>query len=399
MNEAAIKARALELGLADARGEITPTAESDCCLDILNEQTATSTGAFARETDTLAGSAQILAAELENAKAELGEQLAPVVLEATGLFTDLIAKLGEAEAAWQTFGEKVEGASTKWKDFIGFTKSEQEILRSESPLDAWIRGLLGFESASGAAQVKTEALRRDGIVPLTGAIDEQTTAEENLEGAVRDTITVRQEAYDQARGQLDGWFALTQAVDDEAAARLAVNTALTEFGEGSPEHIEALKGMATASLDVEDAQLRLLTSGGLTREEFEEQRVKMGLTATDAQILIDKYGILFTPKSVSHDIKFYTRNLGDATGRLPGTQHGGEVAGGVPRMVGEAGPEVFIPATSGRIIPNGGHNGSGGTINLVVQADRSQALDGWKIIEALQQVERRNGPLPISVRT
>ena len=162
---------------------------------------------------------------------------------------------------------------------------------------------------------------------------------------------------------------------------------------------EAVRKLAETSLDVEDAQLKLLESGGLTREEFEKQRVKMGLTADQAQVLIDKYGIIFTPQKVTHDVVFResTRKTGHS---YAGTQHGGEVTAGVPRIVGEAGRELFVPSSNGRIVPHGSFGGGGGgVINLNIHAARSQPLDGWKIVEALQQVERQNGPLPIKVRT
>jgi phage-related minor tail protein len=38
---------------------------------------------------------------------------------------------------------------------------------------------------------------------------------------------------------------------------------------------------------------------------------------------------------------------------------GGPVAGGVPYLVGERGPELFVPAAAGRIVPN---NAIGGQI-------------------------------------
>ena len=39
---------------------------------------------------------------------------------------------------------------------------------------------------------------------------------------------------------------------------------------------------------------------------------------------------------------------------LPGRASGGPVSGGQPYIVGERGPEVFVPRGSGTIIPNGG---------------------------------------------
>jgi hypothetical protein len=45
-------------------------------------------------------------------------------------------------------------------------------------------------------------------------------------------------------------------------------------------------------------------------------------------------------------------------------QHGGPVAAGSAYMVGEAGPELFVPRSAGKIIPNGGGGGraSGGNV-------------------------------------
>ena len=40
-------------------------------------------------------------------------------------------------------------------------------------------------------------------------------------------------------------------------------------------------------------------------------------------------------------------------------QHGGPVRAGRPYMVGERGPELFVPSRSGRIEPNGSSGGGG----------------------------------------
>ena len=48
-----------------------------------------------------------------------------------------------------------------------------------------------------------------------------------------------------------------------------------------------------------------------------------------------------------------------------GRANGGPVSSGTSYVVGERGPELFVPNTSGKIIPNGGSSG-GSTINLTV---------------------------------
>jgi tape measure domain-containing protein len=59
---------------------------------------------------------------------------------------------------------------------------------------------------------------------------------------------------------------------------------------------------------------------------------------------------------------------------------GGPVGGGRPYLVGEKGPELFVPNTSGTIVPNS--ELSGGAINLTIQQNVS-AIDGRGVRDAL----------------
>jgi phage-related protein len=49
-----------------------------------------------------------------------------------------------------------------------------------------------------------------------------------------------------------------------------------------------------------------------------------------------------------------------------GRAAGGPVKSGTSYVVGERGPELFVPNTAGTIVPNGGSGGGGNTINLTV---------------------------------
>lgn len=53
---------------------------------------------------------------------------------------------------------------------------------------------------------------------------------------------------------------------------------------------------------------------------------------------------------------------------LPGRAKGGSVSGGSPYIVGERGPELFVPGRSGTIVPN---DKMGGATNVVVNVDAS----------------------------
>ena len=55
---------------------------------------------------------------------------------------------------------------------------------------------------------------------------------------------------------------------------------------------------------------------------------------------------------------------------VAGRANGGPVKSGSPYMVGERGPELFVPRSSGRIVPNGRFGGGGGgDVNVVVNVD------------------------------
>ena len=56
---------------------------------------------------------------------------------------------------------------------------------------------------------------------------------------------------------------------------------------------------------------------------------------------------------------------------LPGFANGGRPPVGRPSIVGERGPEIFVPTTAGTIIPNNKMGGMGSSTNIVVNVDAS----------------------------
>lgn len=81
--------------------------------------------------------------------------------------------------------------------------------------------------------------------------------------------------------------------------------------------------------------------------------------------------------------------------KLLGRASGGPVAGGNPYIVGEAGPELFVPGASGRIIPNGA---GGGATNITVNVAGSVATEAQltDAIHAGLLRKQRNTPLGIA---
>jgi hypothetical protein len=98
INAAAVSARVASMGLGELEGAALKQAETQATLALLTEQTAAAQGQFAREADTAAGAQQRATAEWENAQAQLGEALLP-------LMVILATQLGEV-AGW--VGENTE---------------------------------------------------------------------------------------------------------------------------------------------------------------------------------------------------------------------------------------------------------------------------------------------------
>lgn len=134
-----IQARLAAQGLDKLEGAARQQAETQATLTLLMEQTKDAQGAFAREAETAAGAQQRANAAWENAKAQLGEHLLPVVTLFTqklteaanwisendtltltiigtiGVFATGILALNAALKAYQAIQVAVKVATTLWR--------------------------------------------------------------------------------------------------------------------------------------------------------------------------------------------------------------------------------------------------------------------------------------------
>lgn len=79
VNEAAVQAKALEMGLADTTAELTAHDKAQARLALIMEQTNDIAGDFAATSDETANKQRIAAAEAENMAAKFGQNLEPVM--------------------------------------------------------------------------------------------------------------------------------------------------------------------------------------------------------------------------------------------------------------------------------------------------------------------------------
>jgi len=89
---------------------------------------------------------------------------------------------------------------------------------------------------------------------------------------------------------------------------------------------------------------------------------------------------------------FLGGGIGVAEGLFPGFANGGPVSGGRPIIVGERGPELFVPGSNGNVVPNNAMGGNSYTINVNAGVGDPRAI-GQQIVEYVKKFEQANGPV------
>ena len=75
---------------------------------------------------------------------------------------------------------------------------------------------------------------------------------------------------------------------------------------------------------------------------------------------------------------------------------GGPVSSGMPYLIGERGPELFVPSASGTVVPNNalGSGSGGNTYSITVQAGVGDPRQiGQQVVEYIKRYESANGPV------
>jgi hypothetical protein len=110
LDDATLKAKAMEMGLYDGKGALDAQAKSLATYQVILDQTKDAQGDFSRTSDGLAGQQKILTAQLENLKTTMGTSLLPVAKE-------VITQLNFMAAAFG--GNDPEGLSERARELAG----------------------------------------------------------------------------------------------------------------------------------------------------------------------------------------------------------------------------------------------------------------------------------------
>jgi phage-related minor tail protein len=221
-----------------------------------------------------------------------------------------------------------------------------------------------------------------------------------------------EEASDQlstyARRQTDArsdMTALTEAIEDQEDG-IAELTAEWKTLLGTLDTREAFDNLDQSLNDLFDAGVKAF--GGSAEEvrkfnsaqkdsidQIADLAIAMDLTFGEQnklKIFVDSGDLIAAAGYLKNLKTGYGVDLGFGVGIVAGKRAmGGPVAGGSTYLVGERGPELFTPSSSGNITPNGAMGGNTITVNV-------NGGDPNSIVRALQQYVRQSGPIPVNTR-
>lgn len=336
------------------------------------EKIALQTGAAEGGSKNLAIALSQVAVEMEkvNAKAEGGAGSKGVtgmadqfraIIEASGAGVDALSELRNSLDVLVAQGFIEAGTQA---EVLASILEEELVTAQFSARDAARHHKEAVEELPPVIEPFNEAVGRSG--------DKAKFAADELSRAASETRNLRS-AFLEAADPVYAAVAATDRVreaeehlrevrkDNESTAR---DIALAELAvsEAKVEAQAALDSLDPATLEA--AISTIATSLGKTREETEELLVQLGIldgkkVAVQIDINVTQHG---------------TASGGGAGGLLEGLAAGGRASAGTPYVVGENGPELFVPSTSGNVMPAGSFTTGGSssmTINVGEVTDRA----------------------------
>ena len=305
----------------------------------------------------------------EDLTLEIGEYLVPALSDLAGVLKNL--------GGLKDLFEKIPGSS--WlMDQINFVSPAAT---AYNILSSAVGGVVGIFTDD-----VPKALIQSG--PFLGYVDNVRRGLEETEQAMVD--------LEEATAETDLAF---ENLKNELKLESALADAKTQLDGLKEKAVEAFKGSDAALAEYEqgliDAKLMVLElAGSVTLSNAQKDKIRVLVDTGEleyALALIDAIG------SNGHaDLVAAAAAKALAAGRslrIPGRAAGGPVEGGSTYLVGERGPELFTPGTSGSITPN--HALGGGGANITVNVNGG---DPNQIVRVLQQYVRQSGPVPLNTR-
>ena len=271
LDDATLRQRALEMGITDTiKNALTPQQKVLAAQAEIFAQTADAQGDFARTSDSLANQQRILAAEMQNLQAELGEALLPVMKQLAGIALDMLSAFQQLPEPVQ----KLAGVTAiAGGAFLSASKTLQGFGLAAGKANKALGGL-GLALGAAAAVYGVVNSRKEEATRLTESYTDALEAErEGQEGVVQATL-VADLATEDMRERM------------EKLGVTAADVALTIQGKSSPA-FDALRAIVLDALDPlnsADVTARLL------RESFGQNAGAARALVTEIEPMIQAFG-------------------------------------------------------------------------------------------------------------
>jgi len=312
------------------------------------------------QTKVISESELQMAKEYRAAMDNLGDAVDDVQVKAGQRYIPVVTFFAKGASAVMDFNEKVEEGL---RDIVGNGTQAEEKLSE-------LAGVFN-ENRINAGDFKT------AIQNAKNPLDNLKTAADNANVAIVNVETAWKNLTNSLSQKVALDEAKTKLQELEAATKLA-------FGSGAQKDIDDME--AKAFEFVTSLQTIATSMGDISSKEilirYKTQGPAAALELANYLARGAEYGGLSPIDAL---------NLAGIS-TLPRRAMGGPVSpGGGPYIVGEQGPELFTPSSSGNITPNGAMGGNTITVNV-------NGGDPNSIVRALQQYVRQSGPVPVNTR-
>jgi hypothetical protein len=292
---------------------------------------------------------------------ELGDLWNSFVISAGGVFVDTVNDIKELTSGWEGLGNQLkQGPAGRAISYISglFNDNEENAKAAEEAAKDLGDAYSGYVSSRLAES-------RQELALLNGELEDQ-----NEELAI---IDLKWQA-------LIGTLKLDSAMADAKEQLAGLKEKAVEAYGGSKEAVDEYKESLI------DAQLMVLAfAETVVLTNAEKNRIRILVDTGDLERALGLIDIITA--------NGYTPELNAM--RFRGARAlGGPVGPGGSYLVGERGPELFTPTSSGNITANSALGGGGNTVTINVNGG-----DPMQVVKALQTYVRTIGPVPVNTRT
>jgi hypothetical protein len=275
---------------------------------------------------------------------------------------------------------------TRLDVFRGVVTEQQQIIgQAQAALDSYSKSVV--DTILGGVRIQTEDAEGNALTPeqivtaLFGGVENRQRAVEAVAAiATQIPQALAQQLIALTSSDPQGAIALANYIANNPAqvAQLTANyNALSEFTKtalGDP--------MALAFAEVGDESAATMLANAKLKINEEAEAFKKWVAAKLKSRVV---------------VEVEYRTVGSVP--IGARAAGGPVTGGAPYIVGERGPELFVPKVSGTIVPNhdlrsGGGTAGGNTYAITVQAGVGDPRQiGQQVVEYIKRFESANGPV------